>query len=428
MLVAGGCRTGRQAAASGRTCRARSAASAAAGRHARGLVGRRARRAQSVVGHAVTSARTGASSVARSDGVDARSTCTRCAPSSVAWPQGVPAVGEQRPGHHADHGGLVAGHVGDQGPQPALRLAARARRSTALTSSSVERRPSASNTSPACCAASTGTRSDRPLRAASVAASASSNGRSTNVGTAEARHRQVLGQHAHAAQLAGPLGGVEPGQLEDDAVDRGRASATASPDWRCQERARTPAAATSMSTAVRGVASRPDGADQCRRCRRPVAEQAAARRARTPGRAGSRRRRRTPRPRADVAALAEPALERGRPAPGSDRSNGRGAPPACSATSRSSGRVRATRRGRPSSRPVGGGGGVLRSIVGSQRPGRFTVEPVLVSGRWRGEGGQGWSSSVGGAVDAVGVVVRRRSARPGAGVGDELLGLALGTG
>ena len=121
----------------------------------------------------------------------------------VAWAQGVPAVGEQRPRDHARRRSSRRRRrrrpARATGPGDSSENA----RSTEFTSSSDSGAPSASSTSPVCWAARTGTRSD-----ASAARGLRGGVRQLERHVDERRHRrrahrQVLGQHADAAELGG---------------------------------------------------------------------------------------------------------------------------------------------------------------------------------------------------------------------------------
>ena len=195
--------------------------------------------------------------------------CTRLAPSTLRGPQGVPAVREQHPRDRRRRRWSRRRTRRRPGPAAGPADSGRERGAPELTSSSESGAPSASTTSPVACAARIGTRSERPLRAASAAASASSNGTSTYGGHRRGADREVLGQHADPPQLGRPLGGREPGELEDDAVDGGQAWPRRRRTAGARTWARTPRAATSMSTAVAGWrAGRPRRAGRRRRRRR----------------------------------------------------------------------------------------------------------------------------------------------------------------
>ena len=163
--------------------------------------------------------------------------------------------------------------------------------------------------------------------------------------------------------------------------------ATAPPDWRCQAFTWVAPAATSMSRASRGVASRPTAPRRPGSAPSSVDQAAAAQRV-VAGRGACRARRCRPSPRSSRGSRR--AARTGEPVPAVApsagwRSKGSGAPPARSATRRSSGSVSASRRAMPSRKLAGGGGGVVRSMVTMSEPREVDGQPVAVTGRGRVE-------------------------------------------
>ena len=389
-------------------------------RHPPGLLGRPAGRepgGSSLI--AVTSASTGASSGRQVGGLD-RPDHHAVHVTDLARPEGVPAVGEQRPRDDADHGRLArrrrwrrapGAGPGPRGtgrraaPPPAGRPGGRGRRRTDAGVLRGEHRE----------------------QVAATAADRLGGGVRELEGdldvTPGPRRRGRRGRRA--ARRRGPARRPTGRPGTRPARRRCRRPWRGSPPPRRCAGARTWRGCRPRSRRCRGRwsawrAGRPRRAAR-RRCRRRRAGRAA--RASRPGRAGRPGRRRTPRPHRTRGSH-RAGRRAGSRRTGSTRSKGRGAPPARSATSRSSARVRVTRRGSASSRPVGGGGGVLRSMVASQ-PRELDGEPVLVARR-RGVNAGEEAVLVGGlAAYAVGVVVGGQPGQPLPGVGGEGLGAAL---
>ena len=285
-------RRGRPAAASGRTCPGGRRPRWRAG--TRRLAGGQLFRSESL-GHAVTSASTGASSVARSAG-STRRTCTRCGRRRGV---GRSACQPSASSVHDTTPTTVSRRRRRRRPGPAAGPATRCE-SASSTAADVELGRAARRrrraTSPACWPTSTGDQVDAtaaqpPRRRRRRARTA---GRRTPGPWRRAAGRSS-GSTADPAQLGGPLArcGTRPARRRSPStVER---VATASPDWRCQAgrgRHRRRRRCRRRS----GGGEQADGADQAGAVA-VVGRAGRAARATSPGRAASRAPRRTPRPR-----------------------------------------------------------------------------------------------------------------------------------
>ena len=298
----------------------------------------------------------------------------------------VPAVGQQHPGHEADVGRLLVGDAGGEHAQPAAALGVdggdrggRRRRRRGARPARRGRLRRAGSSAPG--RGRSGRRA-APRRSRRRGGRA---GRSRRAPRTRSRP-DVVGDVGRAGELARPLVGGEPRELEDEAVAGGerRHGVAGLPVPGLDLGAR--GGDVDVEGQRRG-GEQADGAGQAG-VDPLVGDQSAP----AQGVVGvvERGQRFGVRDVLGAAArLAEAALEpAGRGGLRRPRRGRRGAVRRRrgSATWRSSGSVRARRRGSPSRKFAAGGVGVVRSMVTMSEPRQFDGQPVLVTGRRRDEG------------------------------------------